>query len=578
MPKKIPHILFSIFLGMLNLSLLCVIGWASYRGFELSDESFYYLGYQYFDNTPDLAPASFHLIYGRFFSFLDLSLPQVRLLRLVLTLLASLILYFGIRKQRSGTPWWHRWMLFNMVLGGMLFSYAWGPLALSYNSMSSILIAVIIGFWLLSFGTKGWPKIACWAVLGSLFVLLFFIKVTNLLLLPLIVLATLYWSYNQGMLQRRMVRTGMPYAFVFIIGIIITLIFVSGGIVSIHETLDSYLQQLFGLAGADSSHSLSYLWNKYYTNAEMVVQALKFPILGLLLLYISVKAYIRTDQGKTIAWPSTAFRVLGILIFLVFIVQNDYWRGGTPWKYKMLIPYIFVVVFVILNRSIEHKKLNLVFFLGLLSVPIAGAIGTNNGLSAQVLFYAVFVFLTIYEALKSSSENWFKHIVIAAVILLVTTQVVSGIVLQPYRVAPLTENTIELKGVHALNNLRVDSSIFELSENLKPLRSRNEEYIFAYSGMIGINVLVNKKPYSLEWFNEGDDEKICALIEKSEINPGNILFLIPEEIPLTTSIISCFANNNIHFETDYSKIKSFKFFYPRRKKTLTLNVYEYTPK
>lgn len=576
MSKKIPHIIFSIFLGMLNLSLLCVVGWASYRGFELSDESFYYLGYLYFDNTPDLTAASFHLIYGRLFSFLDLGLPEVRLLRLFLTLLASLVLYVGIQQRKGASPWWDRLILFNIVLGGMLLGYAWAPLALSYNSMSSILIAFIVGFWLLSLGTKGWPKMTYWMVLGSLFVLLFFTKATNLILLPLIIMATLYWQYTQGMQKRRSVRSSMPYGLAFTIGIITMLIIISGGITSIQETIDSYLQQLFGLANGDSSHSFSYLWNRYYKNAEMVVQELKFPILGVLFLYVSIKAYTKTKQGKTNAWLSIMFKVLGILIFLAFIIQNEYWKGGTLLKYKILIPYIFAVVFALLNRSIEAKKLNLIILLGLLSVPIAGAIGTNNGLSAQVLFYAVFVFLMIYYMLDSSSSNWFKGFVISTVMLLATSQITSGIVLRPYRVAPLAQNTLRLNKVPTLKNLKVDSTVFELSKNLESLGSFEAEYIFTYSGILGVNTLAGKKPYSLEWFNEGDDEKICTVIKKSKISPDNILFLIPEELPFTTAILSCLANKGIHFNADYAKIKSFKFFYPRRKKTMTLNVYEYS--
>lgn len=577
MTKQISRIIFSILLGLLNLSIVLVIRWASYRGFDLSDESFYYLGYRYFDNTPDLAAASFHSIYGRFFSFLDLSLTGVRLLRLVLTLLASFILYIGIEKLKASDTWMEKIILFNIILGGMLLSYSWAPLALSYNSMSSLLIGIIVGFWLLSLRTKGQCKIICWLLLGGLFVLLFFIKASNLTLFPLIMFATLYWRYTQG-LRKKQLLPSMSNTLAFTLGILCMLIFVSGGIGSIPETLDIYLQQLFGLADTGSSHTLSALWIKYYVNAEMVFQKLKYPVFGLFLAYLLTRGYFTIKKDKASFWPTAFFKFFGIILFVAFLIQNEYWKGGTPFKYKMLIPYIFILVFVILNQSIESKKINFVLLLSLLSIPIAGAIGTNNGLSAQVLFYGVFIFLVIYYSLSTSDITWFKHLILSLLLLLGTSHVISGTVLRPYRLFPLAENTLKLNGIPDLNNLKVDTTVFELSENLKFLRAHNSEYIFAYSGMLGVNPLADKKPYSLEWFNEGDDEKMCAIIKKSKISPENILFLIPEEIPLTVKIISCLEDKGILFNAEYSKIKSFEFFYPRSNKNITLNVYQYTSK
>lgn len=575
MPKKIPEIIFSIFLTLLNLCVIFVITWASYRGLELSDESFYYLGYRHFDNAPDLGAASFHFIYGRFFSFLDLSLTGSRQLRLILTILSSLVLYIGVVKLKARSSWSDKFVLFNILLSGMLLSFCWAPMALSYNSMSSILIALIVGFWLLSLKIKSQGEILCWAILGGLFVLLFFIKATNILLFPLIIFAALYWRNTQGFQKRKILTPNMLNILAFLLGIVGMLFFVSGGD-SISETINSHLQQLFGLANADSSHSFSYLWDKYYKNAEMVIQKLKYTILVLFAFYILARLFFKIRKEKPPFWATTVFKIAGIIIFLTFIYQNEYWKGGTPFKYKMLIPYVFVAVFAVLNQSLESKKINTALIFGLLSIPIAGAIGTNNGLSAQVLFYSVFVFLLIYYALKTSSITWFKNVSLSLIMLLATSQIVSGTILNPYRLSPLTQNTQNLDGIPIIKNLKVDSETFELSENLKSLRSFKAEYIFAYSGMLGLNSLTEKKPYSLEWFNEGDDDKICAIIGKSKISSENILFLIPEEIPLTEKIITCLEEKGIYFKSEYSKIKTFKFFYPRNNKKLTLNVYQYT--
>jgi len=243
MSRKIPDILFSIFLGLLNLILIVVVWWASYRGFDLSDESFYYLGYRHYANIPDLSAASFHFIYGKFFSFLDLSLAGVRLLRLFLSLLASLILYVGIKKVKSPGAWSERFILFNVILGGMLLSYTWAPMALSYNSMSTIFFACIVGFWLIGISSSPRTKLFCWTILGGFFVLLFFIKISNLLLLPLLWLAVLYRYFKKDAHAKPTLKSSIACTIAFVIGVIGMLIFVSGGITSIPETIDTHLQQ-----------------------------------------------------------------------------------------------------------------------------------------------------------------------------------------------------------------------------------------------------------------------------------------------------------------------------------------------
>ncbi|TMM58999.1 hypothetical protein FEE95_06080 [Maribacter algarum] len=578
MPNKTPNLVFSILLGLFNLSAVGVIVWASYRGLELSDESFYYLGYRYFNSSPDLSAASFHLIYGRFFSFLDLSLTGVRLLRLFLTLLASLVLYIGIAKHKAPASWPGRFILFNVILSGMLLSYTWTPMALSYNTMSSILIACVIGFWLLNLKSKKQAQNLCWAILGGLFVLLFFIKATNLILLPLVLFGELYWRYIQNSQKKRIPKLSPGSIITFVLGILGMLIFVSRGVGPIPETVDTHLQQLFGLANTDSTHTFSYLWNKYYTNAEMVFLKLLFPVLSILILYIFAKVYSRKSKDETFTWPIKLFKILGIIILLVFIVHNEYWKGGIQYRYHMLIPFIFGFVFVLLNQNIESEKINFIFLLGLLSVPVAGSIGTNNGLSAQILFYGVFVFLLIYYVIQSSKATWYTYIILGIMMLIATSQVISGTVLRPYRLSPLDGNKNKLYGVDALNNLKVDTAVFELSENLKSLKTIDSEYIFTYSGMMGVNLLLDKKPYSLEWFNESDDEKICLIITKSQITSDNILFMIPEKFPLTEKVISCFAEKGIDFKADYLKIKSFECFYPRNNTNITLEVYQHVSK
>ena len=65
----------SLVLSLVNLFVLSVLVWACFHGLDLSDESFYYLGYLYYDNVPSLHPESFHMVYDRFLGGETLQLP-----------------------------------------------------------------------------------------------------------------------------------------------------------------------------------------------------------------------------------------------------------------------------------------------------------------------------------------------------------------------------------------------------------------------------------------------------------------------------------------------------------------------
>ena len=140
-----PSVFFLILLTLLNAITILVIYWACYHSIDLSDESYYYMGYLHFDNVPDLSGASFHMVFNSFFSSFNMSLPEVRVLRLFLTVLAACILFLGLDKVLTHKNKPEKFLLFNVVLSGMLLSYSWAPLALSYNSMSTVLISLIIG-------------------------------------------------------------------------------------------------------------------------------------------------------------------------------------------------------------------------------------------------------------------------------------------------------------------------------------------------------------------------------------------------------------------------------------------------
>ena len=571
--KSVKFNLVATLLSVLNSIAVLVIGWACHKGMDLSDESFYFMGYLYSKN-PYLDPASFHIVFDRLFSYWDMTLIDVRLLRLLLTIIASFPLYFGIRRLIQLNSVKEKFILFNIILSGMMLSYAWAPLALSYNSMSCILIATISGFWILTFTSdKLYLKAVYAFLLGFLCILLFYVKITNVILFPILAFGTLYWI-NKG---NNLGKLTTAYAIILIIvsfgiGIISSLALYSGGLTSISDTLEQYTRETFAMSD-NKSHSPAHLKKRYFDNAEMVLTRLKYPLLLIIGLFTAIKLYLARSKKKNKSLVHKLFLVIGILIFIITVTQNKYWLGGAGFHYRVLIPYIFIGVLAFLDRLLENKRIDYVLVLSLLAIPLAGAIGTNNGLSAQVLFYGVFIFLLLHYLINSSGTLWYKNILLVGMVLLCSSQILTATIINPYRQSGLSNSIKALEGVKSLEGLKVDNGLYQLKDELAFLEKIEAEYVFAYSSHRGMALLIDKVPYTLDWFHETDPDKMCRAIDKSDIEQREIIFLIPEELPLENEAIDCLSNKGIHFREDFHQVKSIKFFDHRKKKELTLNIY-----
>ncbi len=565
--------IFAILLTLVNFVVIGVIAWSCFYGLDLSDESYYYMGYLYSDSIPDLSPASFHLVYSRFFSFFHLSLSEVRLLRLALTILAATLLFFSLEKPFLQNNKWEKVTLFHILLSGMLLSYAWAPLALSYNSMSSISLCLILGFWIMTLTNHNVHLRALYTmVLGVLFGLLFFIKITNIILLPILAVLTVYLHYKKKPFVEIHTKIAPKEIVVFLLGAITIFAIISNGLGSIPTTVHSYIQDSFGIASYDSTHSLGYLLKRYTNNAEMILKKIQYPGLILFIGFVSVKILSIKGSVKRKALLLVLYKIIGISVLLHMVYKNQYWQGGTAYKYIILVPYIYVVLFAFFTKLLNNKKVDYVLLVTLIGLPLVGAIGTNNGLSGQVLFYGVFIFMMIYYLVGTSQKNWHKNFLATFLIILSASQVISATVFHPYRQKALTHSQNELTGIDVLKNLKVDQATFNLRKELTFLEEIEASHVFAFSSQRGMTLLANKKPYSLEWFNNNAIGKMCSIIDKSTIAPSDIIFLTPSAFPIPIEVVSCLEENGV-FLNDFRLIKKFKYFDPYFKKELELDVY-----
>jgi hypothetical protein len=359
------------------------------------------------------------------------------------------------------------------------------------------------------------------------------------------------------------------------IGIVVALQIISQGVTLIIPTLNNHITLSLEITKVDPSHSIESLLLKYYANFKWVLIKLMYPLTMIIVTFFILKLNLFKFREVTKSRLSNLFKIFSALIFITTVIINDYWLGGTSIVYQILNCYILIWFITLLHQLLENKKIDFILLLGLLSVPISGALGTNNGLSAQFLFYAVFIFLGIYVSVYSAKNMCYKYSVLSTIVLFTASQVISATVFDPYRQPTLTNCDYKLQTSNFLNDLRVDKEIYKLSTELAFLEKKEARYLFAYSHQRGMAMLINKRPYSLSWFNKASIETICSAIDKSRIKPRDVIFLLPSELPLEDEVIRCLENSGVYFNTDYSLVKQIKYYDYAMKKELTLNVYLY---
>ena len=165
------NIIISYILGASLFLLVFLLIWISNKGFDLTDESYYFIGY-YNKIDPNLSVSFFHRIYYQFIG--SNSIIISRIIRVILTLLSSFFLgyvvgaYFKFeRKIESG--------LFVALFS--ILSYAFYPPTLSYNSMTIILFNSVVILQFIYFQKK---SVIIPVILGFVLTLLILTKFTTI--------------------------------------------------------------------------------------------------------------------------------------------------------------------------------------------------------------------------------------------------------------------------------------------------------------------------------------------------------------------------------------------------------------
>ena len=195
------------FLFLITIIITAIILWGMNRGFDISDEGFYLLHYQ----DSYYAPFDIHLFYKIVkwvFGFVDLTIINLRVIRLILIFLSGTIFTIGLmewtKDKRVSVTNMNNASVFLFILLGCLISYGMFPQSLSYDSMNSFIFITSAGLFFYAMRDyDNQNKIRYFIpffIIGFLLSLQVFIKVPSFLLLfvSYIVLILLMRGFSPG--------------------------------------------------------------------------------------------------------------------------------------------------------------------------------------------------------------------------------------------------------------------------------------------------------------------------------------------------------------------------------------------
>ena len=537
--------IFTVVLLLAVLSLLGVVIWSLPRGLDLGDEAYSLLTYAHPKQYMIVASGAAYLVHF-LFSWMSPSILAYREARLGLTLLGSIVFWFGIYRWYvrylevdNRHLLWSSGAFFLYLLAGNLTTHFVYPQILHYNSITNfLLLCASAGVFYHSATYAPERRIASALVLSGLCAALeVFVKLPSGVLLIAAVLffiPALIPGFQYSV--REYVRLITP----FIAGLLLGAVFYFAGP---QHPLDYYRQIVpFMLLASRNSHALSWLLPKYAAG-----------ILTLFLLFLKYGAWfpflwlMALGWGETRGMPSWLQKALLWLFPVVVFGFAVVYRFIDPYFmfakiYWVLLCMMFAWCWLTKSSGIRR---NVGFGLAFLFVlPFIGAFGTGIGLVNNVYtvlasWFALAACLTglIYRQVGVSRP--LAVIFVGLMVLFSFTHAWVGMI-NPEN-SPginLWTQTEQVHELPALGELRVDKamkqSLLRIHSMLESAGFKLGDPVLTFYNLPGLPYAMGGVPYGEGYYINGlptFDKEDCYFLGLGQAPNGKLPFMIQSRDP-----------------------------------------------
>lgn len=522
-------IVIRVLLSILLLVLISFLIWASFRGFDFSDESYYHIGFWKDNLEPPYTVIFFHRIYNTLFGLFGFTFVQNRILGIFLLLFSSMLLgysialYFKLKDTVTA-------ILFPAIFSFL--GYVIFPMGTSYNLFSIVFITLTTALSFLSFRKN---NLYYAPIIGFLTVLIVLNKFTNLLYL-------FYFFAGLGVLDNYKKEKNILFYIKFkafaIIGVCIGLLVVFDSVEELIQKFEGFKQGL----SFSTDHNLLDMVQKFGEDFWEQIQYLLYLIPFVVFIF-----YIKKKQPLKLITFSMIY--LGFMFVLFFLFHFFLSKSYIFSFYFISLGVILFVLYYEENLP-SAKILALVFFM--LGIPFVGSAGTNNSLFIQSLLYGSFIGAGLIILIDKIKNNIVKSLMILVISLTATLQIIYNKLYHSYRVGNLLEQTEEITGSHYLQNLFVDIKTKKMVDTLQVYKNHPSEAIFVTAPQLGVCLIVEKPPILLDWIDESNYHFISPkLTLVYGVKDKNILFFLPHTKEQPKIIEQLTKIKALNFEKDY---------------------------
>lgn len=488
---------FLFYLALSASWLLAIVGLSAVvygipRGFDWSDEAFYWMAYQ---QPEDFVYVGFFQWFGKVF-LID-GLPEIqtlRTIRLLLHLISAGFLFYSIKAffSKSESPNPTLPFVLPLLLIANWASYSLGPQSLSYNHLVLIILQIQTGIVL----RMNQPDSNRLNDKIGLFALGLSNPVLLLAKFPTAVVFTFFWPVFIWLIQEKPSWKKPLFSF---LSLSISLLLLTGTPERFHQFIQEY--QAFG--ATMKSHEPLHLLTKLKGDAihffeDLVQDSLYFDrlLLFALLIYFS---FFRSR----IALLLLALWIFPTISNYLNFLDNQYvFPAQSAWIY-LIAGGIIIQTF----RSTKAAAIVLAYAL----IPFGASLGTNNNLFTQITFYfPFFILATLW--LKSRMARNFGFVSIVLAVGAIGFSFYLEFWKNPYRLkAPITQQNIPYQIKDKEEKLLLDAETANALHELDILLTLNNinpenHFLCAYSGMMGAGLLLGYQPPVRSWNDNKEQE------------------------------------------------------------------------
>jgi hypothetical protein len=563
------------------VSLLAIVQiafciWIINKGFDFTDEAYSFLGIKNTEETGRVA-TYYTIILDTLFGWLNLTIVNVRVLRLLFILLCGGILAHGLSQwfaAKVNSDATYRYAIFTFVIVGSLLTNANGSQSLTYNLMSSLILQTAAGLYLLSFQNNYLSRTKTGVIfffVGFLVFSLFMVKFSSAILLLALVFVMIAWD-------KANIRVILMYLVLIFIGALAAGLLFFGR--DLFLWFGNYLETLEILA----RQSTGSIWQRYledyeYTKSSKIVSNLLYISIFTILLIVNF--FIKNQILRIGIVLVTG----SVMVYIAY--TNDYYLGGPPHYYTYTGLYI-IVLFALFccelvrvairwrQKQKQHGGLYMVACF-LLALPLCGIVGTSNLPSIQLIWYTSFLFAAVFLLLYLHG----KYVLSVMIVVLgvnATLAGVSGIVYFPYRInGTLFDEKQSVGAPMSDEKIKVNAELLESIKSFHRVLTNETSFvkgdpIFATSpDYFGFIYLSEGVLPGWGWYDEKATPYNCYCLKNTNVKSlDRMIVLMPSYYKMDSLYVNCLADMGVRFPDDYSPVDSVAYHMGTLNRTFTI--------